>query len=84
MVIGGREFGKQLMLNSFHQIFKREIAMKKMFFRKHKNALFNLITIKQYICMGCQKGQSSYALSPNIAEILHYQKQSMDTNTDLP
>lgn len=42
-------------------------------YRKHKNAVLNRITIKYDICMGCQKGQSSYALSPNFAEILHYQ-----------
>lgn len=85
MVIGGKEFGKQLMLNSYHQTFKRKVAMKKMLcYRKHKNAVLKLITIKYHICMGCQRGQSSYALNPNFAEILYYQKQSMCTNTDLP
>lgn len=31
MVIGGKEFGKQLMLNRYYQIFERKVAMKKCF-----------------------------------------------------
>lgn len=49
MVIGGKEFSKQLMLNSYHKILKCKVAMKTILcYRKHKNAVLNLITIKYH------------------------------------